>query len=321
MKQQGKVTEFDGFNGTILGDDGVEYYLRDDEVMEGAVVRVNDRVTFVGENHKGFWKAFFIRKIYNGAEDTRAAIIDAINSRHSVRAYTDRAIPEEVRQELDSVCAWINEETGLSFKIVYEDPEGFNSALARYGRFSGVRNYIVLAGPDGPDFDLRCGWYGEMLVLLAQQLGLNTCWTALTFNKKHVKKLVPAGQKLCMAIALGYGQTQGVPHKGKTAQDVMDGALAELLAKDAAPGQALQDEASGRSALPEHFLPAVDAALKAPTAMNQQKFIICMEDTDAGSAGRVRPVVKAKGRGRYVQVDLGIVSYHFCKVAGLARPF
>ncbi len=45
--------------------------------------------------------------------------------------------------------------------------------MAHYGEFSGVRNYIAM-------LEESCGYYGERLVLLAQQLGLNTCWVAMT---------------------------------------------------------------------------------------------------------------------------------------------
>ena len=62
--------------------------------------------------------------------------------------------------------------------------------LAHYGNFRNVKNYIVLAGKQDEGFDFRCGYYGEKMVLFAQQRGLNTCWTALTFNKKRVKEIV-----------------------------------------------------------------------------------------------------------------------------------
>ena len=55
--------------------------------------------------------------------------------------------------------------------------------MAHYGKFSGVKNYIALIGKKSPSLDERCGYYGERLVLLAQQLGLNTCWVAMTHGK------------------------------------------------------------------------------------------------------------------------------------------
>ena len=109
-------------------------------------------------------------------------ILEAIDTRHSVRAYQDNPIDEETRKQLDAFLADCNQESGLNIFIRYDDPDGFDSKLAHYGSFRNVRNYIVLSGKKSDDFDYLCGYFGEKVVLFAQQLGLNTCWAALTFN-------------------------------------------------------------------------------------------------------------------------------------------
>ena len=211
--------------------------------------------------------------------------LEAIDARHSVRAYQDRPVDPEARRQLDAFAATCNRESGLHIFIRYDDPEGFDSRLAHYGSFRNVQNYIVLAGRKGDDFDYRCGYYGEKLVLFAQQLGLNTCWAALTFNKKKVRELIPEGETLCMVIALGYGETQGSPRKSKTARDV--------------------SEAAGA---PAWFEKGLEAALKAPTAVNQQKFHFSLKDGE--------PFVRVRGLGTCTQVDLGIVACHFEAASG-----
>ena len=208
-------------------------------------------------------------------------LLEAIDARHSVRAYRNELIPEKVRSRLDAFVDSCNEEGNLNITIQYDDPAGFDSRLAQYGSFKNVQNYIVLAGEKDEDFDFRCGYYGEKIVLYAQQLGLNTCWTALTFNKKRVKEIVAPGDSLCMVIALGYGETQGSSHKGKRIDDVV----------------------ISRGEMPEWFRSGVEAALKAPTAVNQQKFAFGMKDGE--------PAVKVKGIGVHTKVDAGIVAYHF----------
>ena len=211
---------------------------------------------------------------------------EAIDARHSVRAYRDEPIPPEVRRELDGYVAHCNRESGLDFSVRYDDPAGFDSKLAHYGRFRNVNNYIVLAGARGPDFDFLCGYYGEKVVLYAQSLGLNTCWAALTFNKRNVKRLVKPGEELCMVIALGYGQTQGAPRRSKPPAAVVEGV----------------------DAPPRWFIDGVEAALKAPTAVNQQKFAFSMSDGE--------PTARVKGFGSYTRVDLGIACWHFEAVTG-----
>ena len=141
---------------------------------------------------------------------------------------------------------------------------------AHYGNFRNVKNYIVLAGKQDEGFDFRCGYYGEKMVLFVQQRGLNTCWTALTFNKKRVKEIVAPGDNLCMVIAIGYGETQGNSRRSKSIQDVV----------------------ISKGELPAWFCNGVDAALKAPTAVNQQKFAFGMKNGE--------PAVKSEGiRGSY----------------------
>lgn len=53
---------------------------------------------------------------------------------------------------------------------------------------------------------------------------------------------------------------------------------------------------------PPWFLDGVDAALLAPTAMNQQKFMISLDNGKVG--------IRRTG-GMYSDVDEGIVRYHF----------
>lgn len=150
-----------------------------------------------------------------------------------------------LKEEIDA-C---NRESGLHIQLVTEEPRAFDGFMAHYGEFSGVRNYIAMIGKKGPTLEESCGYYGERLVLLAQQLGLNTCWVAMTYSKIKTAFVLNSGEKLCIVIALGYGATQGVPHKSKTIQEVV----------------------KAEGALPDWFQAGVEAALLAPTAMNQQK--------------------------------------------------
>lgn len=213
-------------------------------------------------------------------------IMEAIQARHSVRAYTMQMIEDEKRQKLAELLEEVNNESGLNISIFYDDPKGFDSRMAHYGKFQNVENYIVLKGRDSETFEEDCGYYGEKLVLAAQMMGLNTCWVGLTFNKRAVKRIVPEDERFCMVIALGYGQNQGMAHKSKS--------LSEIVG-------------TGGN-MPDWFREGAEAALLAPTAMNQQKFKIGMIQGE--------PAIKIDGRGFYTRVDLGIVKYHFEAASG-----
>ena len=212
-------------------------------------------------------------------------IMEAIRQRHSVRQYTDKPLGEDVIRPLEEEIAACNKESGLHIQLVKNESKAFDSFMAHYGKFSGVTNYIAMIGKKGPDLEEACGYYGERLVLKAQQLGLNTCWVAMTYSKIRSAFSVGEGEKLCIVISLGYGKTQGVPHKSKAI---------EKVAKTDGPA-------------PDWFTSGVEAALLAPTAMNQQKFRFTLTDDKVS--------VRA-GVGFYTKIDLGIVRYHFEAGAG-----
>ena len=212
-------------------------------------------------------------------------MMEAMRARHSVRSYVDRPLEADAVDILEAEISICNREGNLHIQLVKDEPEAFSGFMARYGKFSGVKNYIVLAGPKGPDLEEKCGYYGERLVLLAQSLGLNSCWVAMSYDRGKAACKLGAGEKLCIVIALGYGATQGVPHKSKAVEQVM-----------AAKGE-----------VPEWFRAGVEAALLAPTAMNQQKFKFALEDGT---------VAVSAGMGFYSKIDLGIAKYHFEVGAG-----
>lgn len=202
---------------------------------------------------------------------------ELMKKRHAVRAYLDKPIEEELREKLRAEVADCNAEGGLNVQLVFDEPTAFNSFMARYGKFSGVKNYVALIAKKGEDE--KIGYYGEKIALLCQRLGLNTCWVAMTYKKVKTAFTVKKGEKLYCVLSLGYGATEGATHKVKNYNQVSD-----------------------TENPPEWFKRGVEAALLAPTAMNQQKFTFSLE------AGKV----KAKaGFGFYSQIDLGIAKYHF----------
>lgn len=214
-------------------------------------------------------------------------IFEAMKARHSVRSYKKTPLDEAAIQTLQAEIDACNKESGLHIQLVTKEPKAFDSLMAHYGNFSGARNYIALIGKKDATLDEKLGYYGERLVLLAQTLCLNTCWVAMTFGKGAAKShlSIAPGEKLVCVLALGYGTTQGVAHKSKPMDSLCQAS----------------------SPVPEWFQRGMEAAMLAPTAMNQQKFLFSLTGN----------TVTAKSLGGfYSKVDLGIVKYHFEVGAG-----
>jgi nitroreductase len=214
-------------------------------------------------------------------------IQEAIESRHSVRAYTSQPLTGEAVRELREKIAELNGEGRLNIQLILNEPKAFQGVLARYGKFRNVNNYIVMAGKRADDLDERVGYYGEQLVLFAQTLGLNTCWVGLSYSKVPGTYVLNDDEKIACYIAIGYGETQGVSHKIKTIGQV----------------------SNATDKTPVWFEKGVKAALLAPTAVNQQKFSF----EYLGEENNHHQVKARRGFSviGYTQMDLGIAKCHF----------
>ena len=214
-------------------------------------------------------------------------LLEAISARHSVRAYKEQPLEKDVVEVLEEKITELNRVGQLHMQLIKNEPQAFLGTLAKYGRFRGVQNYIVMAGKKAADLDDRIGCYGEALVLLAQTLGLNTCWVGLSYSKIPGTYVLNEGETIQAYIALGYGETQGVSHKIKTVEQVSN----------------ISDNT------PEWFRKGVEAALLAPTAVNQQKFSFeYVGHVNGHHQVHAKKVFSLIG---FTQMDLGIAKYHF----------
>ncbi|MFV0527430.1 MAG: nitroreductase family protein [Lachnospiraceae bacterium] len=207
-------------------------------------------------------------------------IKEAILKRHSVRRYTDQKIQGDTLQQLNECIAACNRESGLHIQLCLEEPQAFDSMMARYGKFENVRNYIALVGKKSAQFEEKCGYYGERIVLLATQLGLQTCWVGMSYKKSKSTAVIERGEKLLLVIAIGYGQTSGVSHSTKPLSKI--------------------SRVEGE--MPDWFRHGMEAVKLAPTAVNQQKFMFELRDGQVSATAQ---------KAFYSKVDLGIAKYHF----------
>lgn len=215
-------------------------------------------------------------------------IQEAIEARHSVRAYTGQPLAADVVEVLEEKIRELNEKGHLHMQLIRNETKAFQGKLAKYGKFRGVNDYIVMAGQKADDLDERIGFYGEQLVLLAQTLGLNTCWVGLSYSKVPGTYVLDAGEVIEAYISIGYGETQGVSHKIKRVEQV----------------------SNANDLTPSWFRQGVEAALLAPTAVNQQKFFF--EYIPARDGKPVRVLAKRNfSLIGFTQMDLGIAKCHF----------
>ena len=211
---------------------------------------------------------------------------EAIVARHSVRQYQEKPIEAATIDRLNEEIAVCNKEGDLHIQLVLDEPKAFVGGMVKYGRFVSVRNYLAMVGPKGADEAI--GYYGERIVLLAQMLGLNSCWVGMSVGKQPDRYVVAPGEKLHCVVALGYGANQGVQH----------------------PMRPMEKFVKVNGEMPGWFRRGMEAAMLAPTAVHQQKFEFELVD-DHTVAARARFSMVG-----WAKLDLGIVKRNFEVAAG-----
>lgn len=205
-----------------------------------------------------------------------------MRARHSVRQYLEKPIEEEKMKQLQTLIDECNQKGKLHIQLVTNEPKAFAGGMAKYGKFSGISNYIAMICKKGEETTL--GYYGELVVLTAQTLGLNTCWVGLSFSNQRDQYQMESDEHLVCVVSLGYGANQGVQHPQK---------------------KTVADVTKTQGAAPDWFVRGAEAALLAPTAVNQQKFEFILHENN-----RVEAKAKFSIIG-YAAIDLGIAKCHF----------
>lgn len=208
---------------------------------------------------------------------------EAMQKRHMVRKYIDKSLPDDLINRINERISMNNEKHKLSMKLMINNNKGVNSIM-KLIMAKGVNNFIILAGDNSENLDERLGYSGADIMLYAQTLGLNTWWVGGTFNRS-VSQYVE-NKKVTGIIAIGYGESQGKPHKSKMVEDV--------------------SKYNG-TVIPSWFISGVDGALLAPTALNKQDFMII------GDENKVKIECD---NGIFTGSNVGLIKYHFELGAG-----
>ena len=218
--------------------------------------------------------------------------MEAILVRVSGRKYLERRLTEDEISQLHKIIDAANQASGLRMQLITDSPDAFSSLRSSYGMFSGVRNMVALVGQENlPDFQEKCGYYGQKVLLGATTLGLGTCWVCGTYDPSKVPYQLQPGEKLCGVIVVGPVAGQpGVKEK------LIRGAL-HRGHKSAA------ELSRGMGDAPDWFQAGISAVLRAPSAMNRQAYRFSY-------AGGVVTVQQTEHTA-FSDVDLGIAKLHF----------
>ena len=218
---------------------------------------------------------------------TNEQYIEAIEKRHSRRAYKQKPLGAEIKQVISQMVDAVNESAGLDF-IFIDDATPF------FKIFTGKFSMIVVAGPDTQKAREDCGYYGESIVLQCVYHGLGTCWVSGTYNENKVYETVnlASEKRIYAVITIGYAKDNysliektmynATHKKSKTYQDMFEACDAKL---------------------PEEYAYGMKLVEKGPSAVNRRPVKFRYEN--GVLSGYVDDPYSDKS------VDFGIAKLHF----------
>ena len=138
--------------------------------------------------------------------------VETIRERHSVREYDGRSLAQAEFDALGAVVEECARESGLDIQLVGDNPEVFN-VVARFGLVRGCRTHVAFVVDDAKASDATraavdeaIGYWGQKIVLAAQDMGLNTCWCALCSRKKSRAVVAPGKREFAWLLPWGTGR-------------------------------------------------------------------------------------------------------------------
>lgn len=216
----------------------------------------------------------------------------AINRRCSRRKYVPKDLPPEVIEQLSTSIQAYNETNDLHIQLILNQPEVFQGLRKSYGFFTGVQHYFALVGKKNqPYIQEKLGFFGELLVLEATELGLGTCWVSGTYDQKICNCALEDDEQLYAVITVGY-----VPEEQSLREQlIMHGShfrtkeMEKIYTVEAQP--------------PMWFFSCVEAVYKAPSTQNKKPFHIIYHPDNTITA-------EVSNLDNF-ELDLGIAKAHF----------
>ncbi len=219
---------------------------------------------------------------------TNQEYIKAINLRRSRRTYCTTALDDETKAVIREMVSAVNESAGLKFEFI----DDAASALKIFtGRFSA----IAICAEDTEKARIKCGYYGESIVLQCAFHGFGTCWVTGTYDENKILSILnlPKEIRLYGLIVVGY-----VKDKLSSKEKIMY----KVTHKKDIPYQKMIESCDEK--LPECYEYAMKLVEKAPSETNSKPVRFRYEN------GVISAYVKDPYSDK--SISFGIAQLHFC---------
>ena len=198
----------------------------------------------------------------------------AIETRQSRRKYKSKPISQSQIETLREKVELLKQEVP-AVKIIIR-PEGFERIMKNifgfYGLISGAWSYaVILADPTDKNYQIQAGYAGELLVLQATSMDIDTCWIGGFYNADKIKAELeyPENYEIMSVISLGEARDKKTISE-KIMKKVTGSTKRKNLAELCHPDY--------NEDWPDWIKSAIKAARQAPSAVNRQPWLFKVED-------------------------------------------
>ncbi len=215
---------------------------------------------------------------------------EIIEKRESRRSFTGEPLSPKVKEPLEQAIWNCNQMGEFRIELV-EGGAAFSRWTSSYGMFSGVTAYLAMIGPkNNPVEEEKIGYFGQSLVLLAEELGLGTCWVSGSYDPKQVPCRLNEDEEVKIVIVIGPVPEQrtikeriirSIAHRGKVKEPL------DFFESPAAP--------------PSWVVDGLKLVALGPSAVNKQPVYFTCE----------KGVVRGYVPEGVSPVELGIAKLHF----------
>ncbi len=234
--------------------------------------------------------------------------LEQLQSRHSVRSYTEEPLSDSEVNALRAAISEINSYLpGTRFQLITGDDTPFRGRFGSYGIFRNVRNYVaaVMDTAVANAYEIA-GYAGQKVVMAATVHGVGSCFIGGTFSAQNLPIQTRTGEKPVFIIAVGHSSdangkrfgdrlVRSFSHRRKmTAADFFDTAKSGMSFEEAIKNY-------------PQLTAGLEAVACAPSAMNKRPVRIRV-DAD-GTYHAFVPNMSG-----FTPVDLGIAKFNFEQV-------
>lgn len=241
-------------------------------------------------------------------------LIDAIDVRVATRRFDPAPLDDAVRARISSMLDAVGTASGIHLELLAGFEDVFRDANAS-GHLSNSRDVIAVSAPEGDDWDEKAGYYAERVVLGLTLLGLGTCWVAGSWNREAVERHRHARPDDVLRAGVIVGNVPASEAYLTTPFDELTARQRDHRGSKTWEQTTPEMSEDERQAAPSWFRDGVEAALKAPSALNRQPVLFRYEAGDGTAIATIDPLAADS----FAVLDLGIAKLHFRIGAGGGR--